>query len=166
MVSGRLHAMTRAAIDRLSRAELLPVDAQVMVGDSETLTRTAVDVLCVSKRDPQKTVLIEVKCGFDRYLSSSSGKMRFELEAVDNSPRNQHHLQLAVTRELYARAYPLLEVPTGAVLWIDNDNNTRAESVKLWATENVDAVLRRMKHRIRRSCRPAASRRERTTTNA
>ncbi|KAK3255104.1 hypothetical protein CYMTET_35731 [Cymbomonas tetramitiformis] len=156
-----LHLMTRAAIRRLNRMNLLPVDAQVLVGDTESLTRTAVDVLCVLKRDPRKAVLVELKCGFDRYLSLSSGKMRFELRAVDNSPQNQHHLQLAVTRELYARAYASLEVPTGLVLWINNDGNTRAESVRPWAIENVDAVLRRMRGRIRRSSRVVTVRRDR-----
>eukprot|EP00854_Cymbomonas_tetramitiformis_P000167 gene167-301_t len=136
------HRPTRKILKYLEAIGLMPVDAQVRVVDTDARCRTAADIVCARVERISSLVIVEVKCGFDGYVSLSSGRMQFELRKVPDSPRNQHHLQVAVTRELYMRTY------TGdvdaIVLWA-NESTVRHERVERWAAVHASDVLDRIK---------------------
>ncbi|KAK3284443.1 hypothetical protein CYMTET_3904 [Cymbomonas tetramitiformis] len=139
---GTISDTARRLIAHLDGLELVPIDAQVRVVDRANRVRTCVDLVCARKRRVDSLVLVEVKCGFEGYVSLASGRMQFELRDVPDSPRNQHHLQLALTRELYARTYQ--DQPEAIVVWI-TDTTAHHERVEPWAVRHAPDVLRRIR---------------------
>ncbi|KAK3252044.1 hypothetical protein CYMTET_38602 [Cymbomonas tetramitiformis] len=134
----------RRLIAHLDGLGLVPIDAQVRVLDRTERVRTCVDLVCARKRRVDSLVLVEVKCGFEGYVSLASGRMQFELRGVPDSPRNQHHLQLALTRELYARTYQ--DQPEAIVVWI-TDTTAHHERVEPWAVRHAPDVLKRIRRK-------------------
>jgi hypothetical protein len=59
-------------------------------------------------------LLLELKCGFEKYLYKHNGKMRGPLAGVTNAPMNQHFLQVGleklIFRHCYGFAFPMTYV--------------------------------------------------------
>ncbi|KAK3245784.1 hypothetical protein CYMTET_2720 [Cymbomonas tetramitiformis] len=125
------------------------IDSHVHVEDVDSQTRTAADFVCVQKANPRSFAVMELKCGFEGYVSLHSGNMLHELKRVPNSPRNQHHLQVALTREMYARTYDDSERVRAFVIWA-NDSAVHHEEVAEWALTNAPAALKRLGKRLAR----------------
>lgn len=128
----------------LESQNLVPIDAQVRVCDPSNRVRTCVDLVCARERRVDSLVLVELKCGFEGYVSLASGRMQFELRHVPDSPRNQHHLQLALTRELYARTYR--DRPDAIVVWITGAR-AHHERLEAWAERHASDVLARIRRK-------------------
>lgn len=84
----------------LTEAELVPIYAQLPVGDEALRVATMVDLVC---RDMEgRIVLVELKCGFDDYFHvPNQGHMLAPLQNVEASFRNKAWLQLWLTTEFY-----------------------------------------------------------------
>lgn len=84
----------------LTDAELVPIYAQLPVGDQDLRVATMVDLVC---RDMAgRIVLVELKCGFDDYFHvPNQGHMLAPLNHVEASFRNKAWLQLWLTTEFY-----------------------------------------------------------------
>ncbi|KAK3234671.1 hypothetical protein CYMTET_55221 [Cymbomonas tetramitiformis] len=119
------------------------IDSHVHVEDADSQTRTAADFICVQKANPRSFAVMELKCGFEGYVSLYSGNMQHELKHVPNSPRNQHHLQVALTREMYIRTYDDPKKVYAFVIWA-NDTAVHHEEVAEWALANASATLNRL----------------------
>ncbi|KAK3240395.1 hypothetical protein CYMTET_14291 [Cymbomonas tetramitiformis] len=85
----------------------------------------------------------QVKCGFDDYADEHNDFMRHELRRLDNSPRNQHQLQLAITTELFRRSYPKLHLGDGYIIRAMT-RGVYYERLGTWARSAAPAALRRM----------------------
>lgn len=94
---------TNHVMTTLQRMGLHPVSTQVPVHGMHKGLRvgTAVDILCVKKADPSVVVLIEIKAGFANRHTGYRRNMLGPLCDVNDSPRSQHHLQLACTMRLF-----------------------------------------------------------------
>lgn len=82
--------------------QLRPIASQLNVGHELLRVGTAVDLVC---RDKHNTlVLVEIKCGFDSYYyHHTEHNMEPPFQDQDDSPHNQHQIQLALTMVLFCR---------------------------------------------------------------
>ena len=99
------HVYTQKVFDELARQKWEPIAAQVACGSVDARLGTAVDIVCVDPRRPDKDILLELKCGFARYIDRFSTRMKAPFQAMTDSPRNQFQLQLMFSRILYARTF-------------------------------------------------------------
>jgi hypothetical protein len=101
-----MHDYTRRFLAHVNAQQWEPVGCQVPCGSVEAKVATAVDMVCSSKRDGGRLVLIELKCGFERYIDRYSGHMCSPFQASTDCPRNQFQVQLMITRALFVSTYP------------------------------------------------------------
>ena len=123
------------------RHNMRPVSAQLSVGDSSLFLGTRADVVCVkfdkkSGLEEPGVYLMEVKTGFGKYLYKHTGdRMKAPLQDFTDSPNNQHHLQLALTKHMFQRTFPNIVVKDCFVVYI---NDTTVCWVKL--NSRIDAL--------------------------
>lgn len=110
-----------------------PTAAQVAVGDASLFLGTRADVVCKKESD---VYLLEIKTGFANYLYRHTGSaLKPPLQEFTDSPNNQHHLQLALTKHMYQQTYPDIAVKGCYVVYIRDTTvcwvslNTRMESL-------------------------------------
>ncbi len=96
----QMNDYTKRLFRTLDAWKLTPIEAQIPVGNASFRIGTAVDLLC--RHEKGHKVVIEVKTGFDRYYRRFSGMLKPPFQKQDNSPRNQHQLQLAFSAQLYS----------------------------------------------------------------
>ena len=101
-----MHLYTHSVLLTMQREQLQPVAADVPCGSGHARLGTAVDIVAVRAHDPEALVLLELKCGFMRYLHKYQGLMCAPYERFHDCPLNQFHLQLALTEVLFRRTYP------------------------------------------------------------
>lgn len=102
----KLHPYTIRLVHFLIRQKWMPITGQLAVGCPRLRIGTAVDLIC---KDTQTNeyIVVELKCGFDRYYFHHTGKnMTRPFTNVQDSPYFQHQMQLAVTTWLYAFRTP------------------------------------------------------------
>lgn len=94
---------TNHVMSTIQRMGLHPVSTQVPVHGMKKGLRigTAVDILCVKRDEPSIVVLIEIKAGFANRHTGYRLNMLGPLSDINDSPRSQHHLQLACTMRLF-----------------------------------------------------------------
>jgi hypothetical protein len=90
---GKLHPYTTAFFKALDTWRLAPIWSQYTVFDPEACIATDIDLICVCRRTGGY-VVIELKCGFDKYYHNSLSQFHGVLEGVGDCALNQHHLQL------------------------------------------------------------------------
>eukprot|EP00854_Cymbomonas_tetramitiformis_P026313 gene26313-32265_t len=136
------HPYVKRILRVLQKLQLMPVDAQTAVACARSALHTAVDLVCVDLTSGA-VIVVEVKCGFDDYADEHNDFMRHELRRHDNSPRNQHQLQLAITAELFRRSYPRLHFGGGYIIRA-MARGVYYEQLGAWARSAAPAALRRM----------------------
>ena len=96
------HAYSEKVASAMSKLGLVPIAGQVPVFDDDIMIATAVDMVCYSKKT-RGTVLCEIKCGWNGAgaYKQASGRMHSAMHGFDNSPANQHQIQLAMTHYLF-----------------------------------------------------------------
>jgi hypothetical protein len=109
-----LHPFSRAFIALTQRLHLTPVASQVVVRDERCNIATLVDFVFLNAK--ARTVVIELKCGFEGYNEVSTGRMQGEFSYLTNSPANQHRVQLALTHSMFETTFPELGVADGLLI--------------------------------------------------
>ena len=92
---------TRHVFSALFKLGLTPAMTQVSVHGMAQGVRvgTAIDVLCFNTA--MQPVLVEIKTGYSNTWDVSNGSLRAPLGALNNCPKHQHMLQLALTCEFF-----------------------------------------------------------------
>lgn len=99
-----MHAFTIEFLKLMKKKKWVAVASQVMCASSMARLGTAVDVV-VRQRNSPTHILLEIKCGYFKYLKRYSAKMHEPYQRLDNCPLNQFMLQLYFSRVLYRRTY-------------------------------------------------------------
>lgn len=95
------HPYSAKLATALLKHQLIPIAGQVPVFDDDLMIATAVDMVCYSTRS-KCIVLCEIKCGWNgNAYQKASGRMHSTMADFDNSPSNQHQIQLALTHYLF-----------------------------------------------------------------
>lgn len=94
----KLHPYTLSILTYMANTNWIPIGAQVPVGSHTHRIGTAIDVLCVYPHSRSRFVVLEIKCGFDRYYyHHTRTRMNPPFQAFDDSCYFQHQLQLMTT---------------------------------------------------------------------
>lgn len=102
---GTLNKHTREIIRVLALRDLRPIQSQVVVCHEELRVGTAVDLVCRHNKSG-RIVIIEIKTGYDGYyFHHTVHNMLSPFTKLNDSPHNQHMVQLALTLAMYARVY-------------------------------------------------------------
>lgn len=115
------HPYTRIFLSALRRAGLTPLAAQVPVGDPSTCLGTAVDLVCARRG---ALYLVELKCGWNEHAAYEAPQHRMAC-GLGDSPRNQHALQLLVTRYLFRVTFGLAASACHAAVARVSDDGVR-----------------------------------------
>jgi hypothetical protein len=100
-----LHKHTRAIIQALHKMHLVPIEAQVPVCNEVIRIGTAADLVCKNTQTGRLTI-IEVKCGYDSYyLLHTIHNMSPPFGHINDSPHNQHQIQLGLTMSMFCRVF-------------------------------------------------------------
>lgn len=103
----KFHPFARAFIELTEKVlRLSPAGAQVVVRDEESDLATLADAVFVDRKG--KTVVLELKTGFENYNEKFTGNMRGGFSFLTNCPGNQHKVQLALTAEMFEKTFPEL----------------------------------------------------------
>lgn len=102
-----LHEQTRKILAALNEEKLGLDRAQVKVGSLQYRIGTAIDLVCIDLEAESKLpVIIEVKSGWKNdYFRYTRYTMSEPYEDRDDSPANQHQIQLALNVALYCLSY-------------------------------------------------------------
>jgi hypothetical protein len=100
-----MHDYTRRFLVHVNAQGWQPIGCQVACGSLRSKIATAVDVVCVDMRNDERVVLVELKCGFERYLDRYGSHMLPPFENMTDCPRNQFQVQLLITRKLFLNTY-------------------------------------------------------------
>lgn len=115
-----MHDYTERFFRRIETLGWQPIGSQVACGSMKAMTGTAVDLVCVDDRHGG-IVLVELKCGFDRYLDRYKSYMSPPFANITDSPRYQFQVQMLVTKLLFECTYPASLPVTGHILLISRD---------------------------------------------
>ncbi len=96
------HVYSEKIAAAILKLGLVPIGGQVPVYDDDLMIATAADLVCYSKKN-NCLVLCEIKCGWNGSgaYKKASGRMHSAMSAFDNSPANQHQIQLGMTHYLF-----------------------------------------------------------------
>lgn len=100
-----MHPFTRSFLRVMVHKQWVPVAAQVVVASGTARIGTAIDVVVAHASKPHKHILIEIKCGYYRYLKRYSAQLHKPYQELTNCPLYQFMLQLEVGRLLYRRQH-------------------------------------------------------------
>lgn len=93
-----LYAYTTNVLKYMKSQKWIPVAAQIPVGNATLRLGTAIDVLCTTQGRGRPLIVLEIKCGFDRYYLHHTGTpMSRPFHQLDDSCYHQHQLQLMAT---------------------------------------------------------------------
>ena len=139
------HAYTRALLSALRRAGLTPLAAQVPVCDPSTRMATGVDLVCERRG---ALYVMELKTGWNgRESYERAGRaMRGAAAPFPDCPRNQHLLQLLVTRYLFRLTFGL-QSAHAAVVRV-SDDGVRFYKLPSSFLDREAAVVRELASRI------------------
>lgn len=109
---------TRWFLHAMSSIGLNPIRANIPCGSITARLGTAVDVVAQRSDDvtTNRVVLIEIKCGYDRYLYKYRGFMKHPFESLKDSPFYQFLVQTAFTEALFRVTYPNCRVVQSVVI--------------------------------------------------
>lgn len=134
------HPFTRAVGDFMRAQGWRGLDVQTPVWCPTARLRTEIDLVCLDSND--NIVLVELKCGFVGYYTSSSECMLHELSSYGASPMCQHQAQLGVTRELFIRTFKTK--PHAAYVLLINEHTQKAYSLRNEMMAHVPKVVDRL----------------------
>ena len=103
----------------MRKLQLRPVDTQVGVSHPTMKLATLIDVVCMDNKGSYR--VIELKSGFETYYSKSNGKMNAPFEDQDNSPMNQHQLQLTATDAMFRHTFPTRSIGEPLIMRFDSN---------------------------------------------
>jgi len=123
---------TKALIDFLQKRDWHPEYVQLMIGDVTDSIATRFDAIAYNG-NKKKLILLEFKCGYRVGADIAQGTLS-QLRWVDNNERNHHQLQLMTMVEMVRRNYGM-EFDDAVVLYINSEENTPQEMVKVYPLE-------------------------------
>jgi hypothetical protein len=103
-----LDASTLRIVNFLNEHGLVFYQSQLPVASMFLQVATGVDLVCQhegNRGENKPVVLIEIKSGGLGYYEKSNGLLKWPYQNQQNCPRNQHQLQLTLTRWLYEEDY-------------------------------------------------------------
>lgn len=108
----KLYATVINGIGTLKKNKLVPLLAEVPVGDVNRHNATAIDALCVHT-ETGRLAIVEWKTGYTGCFEISNGTLNLPVEhfrngdndRIPNSPRNQAQCQLAITVLFFERIF-------------------------------------------------------------
>lgn len=107
-----LYAYTINVLKYMQAQKWVPVAAQVPVGSARFRLGTAIDVLCTKRGRGNALIVLEIKCGFDRYyLKHSRTPMTRPFHKLKDSCYYQHQLQLMSTAWLLEQCPETIQSP-------------------------------------------------------
>lgn len=99
-VRQNIDSRTKSIINWLKKSELKVLYTEYPVGDEKKRIATAIDLLCIDKKD--NILLLEIKTGYDaNYTSKTKYNMRHPMNELNQSYWSQHQLQMLASRELF-----------------------------------------------------------------
>lgn len=117
LLDDSMHVFCRTFLNVLVQKQWLPISTQIICASSEARLATAVDVVAFQKGNPNQHILLEIKCGYYKYLKRySQSHMLVPFQAWNDCPLHQFYLQLSMTRRLYERTYRLAMPPRAYVV--------------------------------------------------
>ncbi len=117
-----VHPYTYAIIETVqSEMNLRFLTAEEAVYSSKGHFATAIDQVCTDSQG--RLVLIELKCGMDRYAMHGNDAMKGPLKNISNSPLNQSFVQALVASIMMHEWYGL-EIHAAYVLLAQDDGTT------------------------------------------
>lgn len=118
------HPDTCAFFASVAAHKMKAKTAQLGVCDTNLRLGTFIDAVCVpvdkDRVEQPGVFLLEVKTGFNHCLLKHKGKMRAPLDTFDDSPHNQHHLQLLLSRYLFQKTYPGIEIKDCFIVYVSH----------------------------------------------
>jgi hypothetical protein len=149
MVAGRPSSRTNRLARYIMKAQEIwgwtPMASQVPVAMPSAHISTLVDQISVDDRGG--LVLLENKTGYRDYLNLACGPMEPPMHSVDDSPINQHHLQLMVERAMLRRVHGV-RVAASYVLQVTQDG-VSPYALPPWADALEGAVWNRIEETAR-----------------
>lgn len=145
----------RPQLDKLSRSggefwklcELkswTPIGSQVIVGCSELRVATRIDVVC--KNTNGDIILLEIKNGYS-YYSEANAMMKQVYTDRNNSPLNQHQLQLFLNQILYKKTHPHHKIANSYICRFQ-PGMVDVHPLAAWATIKCNEFIQCIENRI------------------
>lgn len=149
MVAGRQTSRTNRLARYIMKAQEIwgwkPLASQVPIAMPSARILTLVDQISVD--EDGGLVLLENKTGYRDYLNLACGPMEPPMQSVDDSPINQHHLQLMVERAMLRRVHGV-HVAASYVLQVTQDG-VFPYALPEWADALEAAVWKRIEQTAR-----------------
>jgi hypothetical protein len=120
-----------------------PTGSQVTVGCSILQVATRADVVCAAEGGG--IVLLEIKSGYS-YCQEGNAMLKAPYTDRRNSPLNQHHLQLLLSKVLYQRTHPS-HVVTGCYICRFEPGQVDIHPLAAWALDKVATFLSQIEHK-------------------
>lgn len=128
-----------ALIPWLVRKGYTPVETQRYVKSPTHGLMTYVDLVVTHPDSPDKLIFIEIKHGFERHLYRWCGHMSAPYQDKEDSPKNQHQIQLALTCALGG---PSIDTVRSAVVQITGAGVVE-HPLEPWAVDVLDHIPKR-----------------------
>jgi len=137
---GTLNKHTREILRVLQIRGLRPLQSQEVVCHEALRIGTAVDLVCRNERTTQVCVL-EIKTGYDGYyFHHTTHNMLPPFEKLNDSPHNQHQLQLAMTLLMFSRVYGLKYQSLEAYVVRSHAGGVTVYPLESWARNSLPAM--------------------------
>jgi hypothetical protein len=132
-----LCAHTKRIIVALRDLRLVPVESQLVVCNEALRMGTAVDLVCRHQGSRRITIL-EIKCGYDAYyFSHTAHKMSEPFNNINDSPHNQHQIQLGLTVAMFCRVYGMKLKDIDAWVVRSHSRGVSGYPLSSWVRENL-----------------------------
>lgn len=114
----RTHPLAQKFMRTMIEWGYTPLAAQVVVGDVDLGIVTAADSIWYNTKTMEKA-MVEMKKYHGSYYDLYNDQMRIPYKSINNSPHNQHQLQLGWTRKLYDQTLPNAPISECFVVQLD-----------------------------------------------
>lgn len=132
---------TRVVLKEMKRLNYRFVHAQLPVCDSTLRLCTRLDIVAW---DGLNYCLIELKTGYERYKFKHTGEnMNFPLEDVEDSPHNQHMLQLVCNEMLFKTTYNDIS-NVRSLLWYVSGSDIIEFTINSGWVEKIGAIRKEL----------------------
>jgi len=137
----RLNQYTRAVLQAIAMLKLQPAAAEVPLVSTDNQLATAIDVLCTDAQTKTKCVVVELKTGYtgEAHTAATDVMEHAPLHKVNNSPFNQHQLQVAGMYHLLRTRYGV--TPDASYVMRVNRDGVSVHRLREWAKGYMPTVF-------------------------
>lgn len=119
----------------------VPIGSQIPVGCPTLRVATRVDAVCCEAATGN-IVVLEIKSGYT-YYKEGNGMLSAPYTDHNNSPLNQHHLQLLLNKVLYQRTFPRHIISHCYILRFEA-HLVDLHPLASWAVQHTEPFLRKI----------------------